>query len=204
MKSLQYCLHWLQFATNNLQQQINILRSFIVSLRPQSCITDKTSENEKITPMSPFQQAEQLQTIKSEIVETVRKAVDVISKYAGLALPEQARRVVRQNILALPARWTTTVQQRDQSGRRLSNATHEAAERVLTFAVEGVDVLAGVARVFSESIERADAWLERLRLLGINHQQDRFLAHGRPSTIDQSGPVSESSQAKRRRLDAYH
>ena len=38
-------------------------------------------------------------------METIRQVVDVVSKYAGGALPEPARARVRQFILCLPQRW---------------------------------------------------------------------------------------------------
>ena len=45
--------------------------------------------------------------VKREIVHTIRQAVDVVSKYAGGALPEPARTRVRGFILTLPQRWAS-------------------------------------------------------------------------------------------------
>ena len=128
---------------------------------------------------------------------TAHTYVTKVSRYAGAALPDQAKRVVKQSILSLPSNWARIVQQRDSeaSGQQEhAGVVQEAAERVLTFAVEGLEVLYGVTKVFSESVEMADAcvlhelsldlrcadnacctyrWLERLRVVGINHQRDR-------------------------------
>lgn len=46
------------------------------------------------------------------MVETIRKVVDVMSKYAGAALPEQAKRYVRQCILGLPVKWASAIEGR--------------------------------------------------------------------------------------------
>jgi transcriptional repressor OPI1 len=45
--------------------------------------------------------------VKRDIVHTIRQAVDVVSKYAGGALPEPARTRVRGFILTLPQRWAS-------------------------------------------------------------------------------------------------
>jgi hypothetical protein len=46
-----------------------------------------------------------LADVKRDIVGTIRQAVDIVSKYAGGALPEPARTTVRSFILHLPQRW---------------------------------------------------------------------------------------------------
>lgn len=125
------------------------------------------------------------------MVETIRKVVDVVSKYAGVALPEQARRYVRQSILGLPVKWASAIDgRRDSRASSVAAAsdvstprpermedpnaptsadhnaseasasnlgpTEDAAERVLTFAVESLDMLRSVTGIFGESIQRAE------------------------------------------------
>jgi hypothetical protein len=48
-----------------------------------------------------------LSRIKLDVVETIRKAVDVVSTYAGAALPEggKGRSLVRSLVLRLPERY---------------------------------------------------------------------------------------------------
>ena len=45
--------------------------------------------------------------VRRDIVHTIRQAVDIVSKYAGGALPEPARTRVRGFILTLPQRWAS-------------------------------------------------------------------------------------------------
>ena len=193
-----------------------------------------------------------LAQIKHDIVETIRKVVDVVSRYAGAALPEQARRYVKQSILGLPVKWASAIEVR--AGRRsretsvgtvsmggvesdlgtprpdphvgtgpesaggktptqaggMSDAdmyelspTEDVADRVLTFAVESLDMLRAVTGIFGESIEKAEAcvsflvlassvasgsltlisahadcsWIERLRVIGVDRQRQRQAAH---------------------------
>lgn len=50
-------------------------------------------------------------------------------------------------------------------------ATAQAANRVLTLAVESLDILRSVTVVFGESLDRADLWVERLRVLGLQRKR---------------------------------
>lgn len=48
-----------------------------------------------------------LTDVRRDIVHTIRQVVDVVSKYAGGALPEPAKGRVRGFILKLPQRWAS-------------------------------------------------------------------------------------------------
>lgn len=48
-----------------------------------------------------------LHDVRRDVVNTIRQVVDVVSKYAGSALPEPARARVRGFILHLPRRWAS-------------------------------------------------------------------------------------------------
>lgn len=51
-----------------------------------------------------------LADVRRDVVHTIRQVVDVVSKYAGGALPEPARSRVRGFILHLPQRWASAAQ----------------------------------------------------------------------------------------------
>jgi len=51
------------------------------------------------------------------------------------------------------------------------SAADQAARKILTLATESLDMLSSVTAVFKESLERADTWVERLRMIGIQRQQ---------------------------------
>jgi hypothetical protein len=50
-----------------------------------------------------------LADVRRDVVRTIRQVVDVVSHYAGGALPEPARARVRNVILGLPGRWASAV-----------------------------------------------------------------------------------------------
>ncbi|CAO1626944.1 unnamed protein product [Sympodiomycopsis kandeliae] len=212
MKSLKYCLQWLQYATAHIEHQITVLRDLIVRLNH--------GELELTSPA-----AQNLTQIKGDVVNTIRSVVDVVGKYAGGALPEPARVSVKAFILSLPARWATVnrapavsnggtgssqfggspaspsfsaahlsggphtdrTTPTDRSGHMSAAATAQAANRVLTLAVESLDILRSVTVVVGESLDRADIWVERLRMIGIQRKRQ----HDRDSI---SGPSADGRQ----------
>lgn len=88
---------FIQYATEHIDGQILVLRDFVASLNAQ-----RDSGDERPISASHLQT---LTNVKRDVVNTIRQVVDVVSKYAGGALPEPARSRVREFILNLPQRW---------------------------------------------------------------------------------------------------
>lgn len=225
MKSLKYCLQWLQYATAHIEHQITVLRDLIVKLNH--------GELELTSPA-----AQNLTQIKGDVVHTIRGVVDIVGKYAGGALPEPARVSVKAFILSLPARWATVNRASavssgssqfggspaspsfspahlsggpstdrssttDRNGQMTAAATAQAANRVLTLAVESLDILRSVTVVVGESLDRADVWVERLRMIGLQRkrQHDRDGWGGDERYIDEG---SSQGWESARGLSAQH
>jgi len=103
MRRLKYCLQWLQYATAHIDAQILILRDFTANLQPWP--SDSLTANRR--PPISEEHMRKLIDVRRDIVHTIRQVVDVVSKYAGGALPEPARGRVRGFILKLPQRWAS-------------------------------------------------------------------------------------------------
>ncbi|CEP06922.1 hypothetical protein [Parasitella parasitica] len=130
-------------------------------------ISEETSKSKEITP---DENTTTVSNIKKEIVETLRKVVQVVSKYAGSGLPEQAKVSVRGFILALPTRWAilnSTTNSPTASPSMGPVTAHETSMKLLNFGSESVEMINSVAHVFSDTIERAELWLNRLRVVGV-------------------------------------
>lgn len=142
---------------------MNLLRKFLVSLA--------ASNNKEITTTTTHDST--LNQIKKEIVNTLRKVVDVVSKYAGQGLPEQAKAAVRGFILALPSRWavlnssTTASPLSSPSLKPTNHHVQDTSIKLLNFGSESIEMINSVAHVFSDTIERAELWLSRLRVVGV-------------------------------------
>jgi hypothetical protein len=151
---------------------MNLLRKFLVSLASHK--SSSSAETATTTEMTTsHDDASTLAQIKKEIVDTLRKVVDVISKYAGTGLPEQAKQAVRGFILALPTRWailnSSTTASPTASPRLtpVDSHIHETSIKLLNFGSESVEMIQSVAHVFSDTIERAELWLSRLKVVGV-------------------------------------
>ncbi len=123
----------------------------------------------------PLTHMRTLKDVKRDVIATVRQVVEIMSKYAGGALPEPARATLRSFILLLPERWASAMQQQEgdindstaltstPGGTEMAASTAErAAKRVLTLANESLDMMRGATGVFKESLERAEAYVRQL------------------------------------------
>ncbi|CEG64361.1 hypothetical protein RMATCC62417_01344 [Rhizopus microsporus] len=165
MKCLRYCLSWLQYASQHIEQQMNLIRKYLVSIA-------KSSQDKAVV----VAQESPLPRIKKEIVDTLRKVVDVISKYAGTGLPEQAKAAVRSFILALPSRWAMLNSKAaspvaSPALKPSDVGLHETSIKLLNFSGESLEMIQSVAHVFSDTIERAELWLSRLAVVSGSSQQ---------------------------------
>ena len=195
-----------------------ILRDFMASLQPTPDSPHALNPDALISQ----ERMRQLTNVKRDVVETVRQVVDVVSKYAGGALPEPARARVRGFILHLPQAWASAARRENvaptpiptrgrtttrRSARRgnasgtgetsrptsptgttssrhprqnsagaggapapvppTAGSAKQAAQRILALATESLDMMRGVTSVVKDSLDRADAWVERLRVVGL-------------------------------------
>src|SRR4051812_47073218 len=103
-----------QHATAHIDAQILILRDFTANLQPLP--SDSLSANRR--PPISEEHMRKLTDVRRDIIHTIRQVVDVVSKYAGGALPEPARNRVRGFILKLPQRWASKAGPGPSSGER--------------------------------------------------------------------------------------
>ncbi|KAI9359032.1 transcription factor Opi1-domain-containing protein [Pilaira anomala] len=179
MKCLKYCLSWLQYAIQHIEQQMMILKNYLVSLATNNnnnllAPTTNTTNNNKTN-----NQRSVLSGIKKDMVETLRKVVEVITRYAGASLPTQARQTVRGFILNLPGKWATLNDIRSTNTspacspmlgpRKLNQVVdpkqEEATLKLLAFGQESVEMLHSVSTVFSDTVDRAELWIDRLKMV---------------------------------------
>ncbi|CAO3624961.1 unnamed protein product [Cunninghamella blakesleeana] len=198
MKCMKYCLNWLQYAMRHIEQQMNLLRSFLVSLA-----TSNNNYNSSSSLSVPNHHTPSVLTaVKKDIVDTLRKVVDIISKYAGSSLPYHAKVTVRGFILSLPGRWATLNDIRSTTTSPMTSpilsATHrndiireetidndenesplpkneETAIRLLNFGQESIDMLNSISSVFSDSVDRAELWIDKLRLRPVDHSMNNTM-----------------------------
>jgi hypothetical protein len=103
--------------------------------------------------------------LKSDVLKTLKNVVDVVSKYAGGALPENAKVLVRRHLTSLPQRFrlaSTSTNQNDHAATSGDGEVTEGARKVMVLAKEGLDMMSQVSGVLDGTIVSAEEWCERL------------------------------------------
>ncbi|GAA5801957.1 hypothetical protein HPULCUR_007415 [Helicostylum pulchrum] len=161
MKCLKYCLSWLQYAIQHIEQQMMTLRNYLVSLASKS-----TTNNSLTTPNTTTNHRSVLSGIKKDMVETLRKVVEVITRYAGVSLPTQARQTATLNDIR--STNTSPACSPMLTPRKLNQTDpkqEEATIKLLSFGQESVEMLHSVSSVFSDTVDRAELWIDRLKMV---------------------------------------
>lgn len=96
LRSLHYCVQWLQWANSHVNDLLVGLRGSVVD--SESGLPRNMSEKDLYSLSSKIVHT------KKEIAETLKKLVAIVSNYAGTALPEPARYRVRGFVLGMPGR----------------------------------------------------------------------------------------------------
>jgi hypothetical protein len=119
-----------------------------------------------------------IMTVKREIVGTLKKVFEVVSRYA--MLPEPGRSAVRVSLLALPRRWAAKQKETPQAaaaaaapapaqstttsnGSQLSSAADDErirteAARVQSLAKESMDMLHSVTEAVDRTLASSEGW----------------------------------------------
>lgn len=164
LRSLTYCLKWLKWANGRLSHAIESLKMVLKDWdMSRFSKTDETSENTTSDARDPVLLSQHVQAVKEDVLRTLKQVVKIVSKYAGGALPENARNLVRRHLTSLPQRFRiafTSAAPEDSSGSASDEATN--AHRVLVLAHEGLDMMAQVSRVVNDTLVSAETWCERL------------------------------------------
>ncbi|KAL1984057.1 hypothetical protein VTN96DRAFT_9654 [Rasamsonia emersonii] len=154
LRSLTYCLKWLRWANDRLSRAIvalkNVLQKWDESRREKP---EETASNRAAL-------SQHIQAVKEDVLRTLKQVVDIVSKYTGGALPENARNLVRRHLISLPQRFRIASTSQAPSDAGSDEAT--SAHRVLVLAQEGLDMMAQVSRVVNDTLVSAEVWCERL------------------------------------------
>ncbi|KAJ1498954.1 hypothetical protein HMI54_010653 [Coelomomyces lativittatus] len=137
-----------QYASNQIEEQIQKLRHF-------TSVTVYSNMTSKEVAIHRPDWLPDLNTIRKNIAEILRKVVDVVGRYASGFLNTDARNSVRSFILSLPARWASL---------NTNPASSEAneAHRIMAFASDTSSILRSMQDIFSQALSTAEHWLGTL------------------------------------------
>lgn len=202
LRSLQYCLTWLRWANGRLGKSIVALHGAVTEWEQQKAQQQDMSQADVEAGNSRQENAslliQRIQAVKADVLSTLKQVVDVVSKYAGGALPENARNLVRRHLTSLPHRFqvASTSHPPPDSPAASSEAT-VSAHRILVLAQEGLDMMAQVSRVVNDTLVSAEHWCERLGRKRPNNnasfncpeKQGEFVPGAQPHGMDFKPPI---------------
>ncbi|KAJ0334007.1 hypothetical protein COL5a_000048 [Colletotrichum fioriniae] len=178
LRSLKYCLRWLRWANEHIGGVINNLKTTLEQFEKpgqpqqeeQTAVTsdgDYVMADSQPEPMSEQERtilAAKIASLKGDVLKTLQNVIVTVSKYAGGALPENARLLVRRHLTTLPQRFRYASMVEHQQAEKVGDqeAMREGAHRVLVLAKEGLDMMSQVSGVLDGTIVSAEEWCERL------------------------------------------
>jgi hypothetical protein len=180
LRSLKYCLRWLRWTNDHMGKAIGSLKDALAeyetACNPQAKITNGDGEDEPMgapeggsgtkTPEEARTEiANRIQVIKADILKTLQEVTNTVSKYAGGALPENARILVRRHLTSLPQRFRLATMSENGAGsgtRDGDSSLRDGAQKVLVLAKEGLDMVTQISGVLDGTIVSAEEWCERM------------------------------------------
>ncbi|KAL1902410.1 transcriptional regulator opi1 [Sporothrix stenoceras] len=178
LRSLKYCLNWLRWANGNIDKVIESLKTAVeqydnahaeqAEREASQTGAESAAGNDAAAQAQRNELAARIASLRGDLLQTLRGAVDTVSKYAGGALPDNARVLVRRHLTSLPQRFRLANQAEasaaEANGGRpaTDKEVREGAQRVLVLAKEGLDMMSQVSGVLDGTIVSAEEWCERL------------------------------------------
>ncbi|KAI3392840.1 hypothetical protein diail_5154 [Diaporthe ilicicola] len=177
LRSLKYCLGWLRWANEHIGRVISALKEALDKYESHPQLEDHTMKD-AVGP-SGIRDDEQarraigarIDALRTEVLKTLQGVIETVSKYAGGALPDNARALVRRHLTSLPQRFRIATQesgnnansnQASSSEEGKEQEVRDGAQRVLVLAKEGLDMMAQVSGVLDGTIVSAEEWCDRL------------------------------------------
>ncbi|KAI1812794.1 transcription factor Opi1-domain-containing protein [Poronia punctata] len=182
LRRLKYCLGWIRWANAHIG---NVVNSLTVTMEKYEQ-SDRSASDAQAHDNGRGQEAEdrnqlaaKIGALRVDVVKTLRDVTETVSQYAGGALPENARALVRSHLKSLPQRLhlaNMANNNRETAGRsdvgmregqdeqehEADKKTRESAQLVLVIAKEGLEMMSQVSGVLNGTIESAEEWCERL------------------------------------------
>ncbi|KAI1147988.1 transcription factor Opi1-domain-containing protein [Nemania diffusa] len=170
LRSLKYCLSWLRWANMHIGSVVN---SLTITMEKYEQSSYESNGDHLMQGNSANGETEDRMFLK-----TLQDVINTVSRYAGGALPENARELVRRHLTSLPQRFHLANMASDREAGHRTEAsmeegrqgpeqqqekeTRESARRVLLLAKEGLEMMTQVSGVLNGTIVSAEEWCERL------------------------------------------
>ncbi|KAI0535172.1 transcription factor Opi1-domain-containing protein [Xylaria digitata] len=194
LRSLKYCLSWIRWANAHIGSVVNSLTITMEKYEQRGQESSGHDGGSTQGQEDRSQLVAKMGVLSSDVFKTLQELIDTVSRYAGGALPENARELVRRHLTSLPQRFHLANQASDrEAGHRAAASmeegrqeqeqqeetqTRESARRAILLAKEGLDMMSQVSQVLNGTLVSAEEWCERLSkkkkeqredLVGVSH-----------------------------------
>lgn len=224
-KSLKYCLELLIKATEHVETVMAALRMVLreydqTQERRRSqhdarrakeaeagVLVEDDGGAEQSEDEAARRLAARIKQLCDDIWYTMKTVTNSVSTYAGGALPENARNIVKGQLMSIPQRWrmaSNAVAEQDrkdggESGGAVGEEgeTRKAAHRMIAFGTEGLDMMAHVNDVVRITLESAEKWLDSLGRGGGGGLKRGVSASGRDEEMMDADDPRSSEEKER-------
>ncbi|TDZ38988.1 Clock-controlled protein 8 [Colletotrichum trifolii] len=177
LKRLKYCLGRLRAANDYVGGVVQRLKSVLQQYEKAGQTGEHSGPNEDgdhIMADIPGETSSdqdramlesQITRFRDDIVRTIRGCIEVVSKYTGGSLPENARNLIRRHLTTLPQRFLYAIAVEQQQGEKVGDKAEDlrqGAYKALLLAKEGLDMMTQVSGVIDGTIVSAEEWCNRL------------------------------------------
>ncbi|KAK4239514.1 clock-controlled protein 8 [Achaetomium macrosporum] len=172
LRSLKYCLRVLRDTNGYVGEVLVKLKSVIDeydAAAPKDgedhTMTEGTSHPAPRTAEERSRLIQRMSELRDDIFQVIHRAVQTVSKYAGSALPENARNLVHRQLMSLPGLYQFHYI-RESEGRRENTSpegwARDSAHLALLFAREALQLMTQVGDVLNRTLVSAEEWCETL------------------------------------------
>ncbi|ABN66409.1 predicted protein, partial [Scheffersomyces stipitis CBS 6054] len=170
-KRIQFCLHILRLATDNITSKVNFLQQKMLE-REKVAQEEHEKQQQELEQQAQEESAvpttEVVEQANTEIVSTVKKIIHLLSNFRPSSLSAESlsptpshsedselKQSIRDIILTLP----NTLQQNSVASSPNANNAQQVNDRVFLFAKESLDMIAKLTTVFNEQLAKAESWV---------------------------------------------
>ncbi|KAK3373213.1 transcription factor Opi1-domain-containing protein [Lasiosphaeria ovina] len=171
LRSLKFCLDRLRNANRYVAISLAELQKTVDQYDAAARGTEH-GQNAEAGASQPVQGGnrhelvERMDTLRITISQAIHQIVNLISNYTSDSLPANARDLVREHLVTLPARFAVAMGQTPsrqvQSDNDPASLSREAANKALVLAREGLGMMTQISDILNRTIDSAESWCNTL------------------------------------------
>lgn len=175
LRSLKYCLGVLRDTNGYINELLVTLKATIDEYdretqrdgQEEAMAGGQQSSAQPASAATRSRLIQRMGKLKDDLFRAIQRTVETVSKYAGSALPENARNLVHRQLLSLPGLYkqlhnTQAATEGRRENRGPETLARDRSHLALIFAREALQLMTQVADVLNRTLVSAEEWCETL------------------------------------------